>query len=394
MTLTNDQKRQLALAFVQYPEHYKPESINDSHLCRFNGGKTRALVCVKSVDSGKRRPCIGFYFISPDKDENLRILRRSELPKGFYLNEDLVTDSQTGWVPFCRRDCETAVEMFRQIVSPGSRHSEWKQMFEFLKTWGRNHLGCQEEYYSSENWNMKDQVACQCNTADCATDEETSPAEEVAEVLVDNVLSAPADPFAGGCKASVVSVEQLLQMNLSIPSYQRPYKWTRRNVEELLQDIRESLKESHQKYRIGTVILDASCGGGRFGIVDGQQRVLTLLLINRLLNHIRRNKVCPQILGDAQTLSFLSSSYVSRKNLHENYAVVRNCLAKDYALRKRIVSAFNTTLEVVVVKVDELSEAFQLFDSQNTRGRALDPHDLFKGISFARDGTEGEGPRC
>lgn len=35
-------------------------------------------------------------------------------------------------------------------------------------------------------------------------------------------------------------------------------------------------------------------------------------------------------------------------------------------------------LEVVVLKVNEISEAFQLFDSQNTRGRALDPHDLLK----------------
>jgi len=33
---------------------------------------------------------------------------------------------------------------------------------------------------------------------------------------------------------------------------------------------------------------------------------------------------------------------------------------------------------VVVLTVNELSEAFQLFDSQNTRGRELDPHDLLK----------------
>ena len=35
-------------------------------------------------------------------------------------------------------------------------------------------------------------------------------------------------------------------------------------------------------------------------------------------------------------------------------------------------------LEVVIIYVDKESEAFQLFDSQNTRGRALDPHDLLK----------------
>ena len=35
-------------------------------------------------------------------------------------------------------------------------------------------------------------------------------------------------------------------------------------------------------------------------------------------------------------------------------------------------------LEFVVVTVDEVSAAFQLFDSQNTRGKTLDPHDLLK----------------
>jgi hypothetical protein len=37
-----------------------------------------------------------------------------------------------------------------------------------------------------------------------------------------------------------------------------------------------------------------------------------------------------------------------------------------------------TILEVVVIYVKKESEAFQLFDSQNARGKALDPHDLLK----------------
>ncbi len=40
--------------------------------------------------------------------------------------------------------------------------------------------------------------------------------------------------------------------------------------------------------------------------------------------------------------------------------------------------AFDDTLEVVVISVGKVSEAFQLFDSQNTRGKVLDPHDLLK----------------
>ena len=40
--------------------------------------------------------------------------------------------------------------------------------------------------------------------------------------------------------------------------------------------------------------------------------------------------------------------------------------------------ALSNVLEMVVIQVGKESEAFQLFDSQNTRGRALDPHDLLK----------------
>jgi hypothetical protein len=204
------------------------------------------------------------------------------------------------------------------------------------------------------------------------------------EELVDNVLAPGGDPFPENCSAVVVTVEKLLRMNLRIPEYQRPYKWTRRSVEELMQDIRDSVEvpdgSEHMplKHRLGTVIVDASSTDGTYEIVDGQQRILTLLLINRILNGIRKNKVNCPLLEDKVTMSVLSRSRISRKNLHENYAVVKSYLGKDYEFRKKLVVAFNSTLEMVVVKVSELSEAFQLFDSQNTRGRALDPHDLLK----------------
>jgi len=214
------------------------------------------------------------------------------------------------------------------------------------------------------------------------------------EELVDNVLASAVNPFSADCRAVVITVEKLLLMNLRIPEYQRPYKWTRRNVEELMQDITASVETSDDsasslKYRLGTVILHASDQDGKLDVVDGQQRILTLLLINRLLNEIRKNKVNPPILEDDMTMKFLSRNRISRKNLHENYAVVKSCLAKNYELRRKLVVAFNDTLEMVAIKVDELPEAFQLFDSQNTRGRALDPHDLLKAFHLRAMSQKG-----
>ena len=218
----------------------------------------------------------------------------------------------------------------------------------------------------------------------------------VEEELVDNALVSEDDPFASGERAVVVTVERLLRMNLRIPEYQRPYKWTRRNVEELMRDISDAVKDigdpgaTPLKYRLGTVIVDSSNRSGKFDVVDGQQRILTLLLVNRLLNGIRNNKVNPPLLDDDMTMKFLSRSRISRKNLNENYEVVKSCLAKNYELRKKLIEAFNSTLEMVVVKVNELSEAFQLFDSQNTRGRAIQDICGVKGCRYKRKKGAGE----
>ena len=211
----------------------------------------------------------------------------------------------------------------------------------------------------------------------------SSPRAADNEELVDNAVSPAGNPFPADRRAVIVTLEKLLLMNLRIPECQRPYKWTRRNVEELMQDITDAVNTSddskpHSKYRLGTIILHASDQDGKFDVVDGQQRILTLLLINRILNEIRKNKVNPPLLEDETTMKFLSRNRISRKNLHENYAMVKSCLVKNYELRRKLVGAFSDTLEMVAIKVDELFEAFQLFDSQNTRGRALDPHDLLK----------------
>ena len=60
-------------------------------------------------------------------------------------------------------------------------------------------------------------------------------------------------------KPEIKSVDELLSVALEIPDYQRPYKWTDKNITELILDIQKSaeerLKYTNFKYRIGTVIL-------------------------------------------------------------------------------------------------------------------------------------------
>ena len=176
-------------------------------------------------------------------------------------------------------------------------------------------------------------------------------------------------------EARVLSIDQLLGWELRIPPYQRPYKWTKKNITDLLLDIETSIREAKKykdfKYRVGTVILHANTEEGKltYDIVDGQQRILSFLLLLR----------CLKCGVDSSLLKHKFSSKVTQKNLHENYQAIQEWFAfASTGMRKDFKQAMKEHLEVVVITVDEISEAFQLFDSQNSRGRALYPHDLLK----------------
>lgn len=169
----------------------------------------------------------------------------------------------------------------------------------------------------------------------------------------------------------IISVSDCLKKNINIPNYQRPYKWGVKNITDLLLDIENAISEQRVhtdfKYRIGTVILHRD--GEVLNIVDGQQRLISLTLLNYYLDADFNNSIISETFSDIITLN----------NIHNNY----QCIKEWFSLRNNeeilaFKNAMNNILEVVVIYVVKESEAFQLFDSQNTRGRALDPHDLLK----------------
>ena len=60
--------------------------------------------------------------------------------------------------------------------------------------------------------------------------------------------------------AEIKSINELLNMKLDIPDYQRPYKWDIQNIDDLLSDITNAISDADRyrtdfKYRIGTIIL-------------------------------------------------------------------------------------------------------------------------------------------
>lgn len=172
-------------------------------------------------------------------------------------------------------------------------------------------------------------------------------------------------------KIEIISVSNCLRKNLSIPEYQRPYKWGVQNITDLLLDIEHAISEHRLytdfKYRIGTIILHKD--GNTLHVVDGQQRIISLTLLNHYIDAEFDNSILQDKFTDNITL----------RHINENY----QCIKEWFSLRQNeeieaFMNAMKDILEVVIIYVDKESEAFQLFDSQNTRGRALDPHDLLK----------------
>ena len=97
---------------------------------------------------------------------------------------------------------------------------------------------------------------------------------------------------------------------LHIPEYQRPYKWTVKNANLLLSDIMEAMNENRLVYRVGTLILHKN--KDFYDIVDGQQRVITFLL---LFHALLKNPNLQEF--------WLSDNPITRYNLQLNYSSLK-----------------------------------------------------------------------
>ncbi|GHV69290.1 hypothetical protein FACS1894199_17750 [Bacteroidia bacterium] len=188
-----------------------------------------------------------------------------------------------------------------------------------------------------------------------------------------------------------IKVKELLQKgNLHIPHYQRPYKWTEKNVNQLIDDI--LLHKAKSAYRIGTLVVhlhwqnsnkeeitekefDEKGGNKILDIVDGQQRTITLALIIHALTNSEHKGI--KELADFKTnlINLPFSNDISKANIQNNYKAIER---RTNEFDEDTILFFFNKCELVEVILADISEAFQFFDSQNARGKDLEPHDLLK----------------
>lgn len=178
-------------------------------------------------------------------------------------------------------------------------------------------------------------------------------------------------------KHEITSLRDVLDIELRIPSYQRPYRWSAKSCNILFQDLLDAFKSGINEYRVGTIILRKD--NNNYDVVDGQQRLTTLSILLYCLNQ-------PEVKLLSQSYSSLSDEAIIR-----NYEVLaQNVNELAQHTQNDFINFLKYKCELVKIVTDDEQEAFQFFDSQNSRGKALAPHDLLKAYHLREMNNESE----
>ena len=166
----------------------------------------------------------------------------------------------------------------------------------------------------------------------------------------------------------IETLSDIFKIDMNIPNYQRPYVWTVESASRLYNDIFDAYSSGIKEYRIGNLILNKNIE--KYEIVDGQQRITTLILIIKCLgsdNHIK----CL-----IEKLNYTENSYCSIKN---NYNILKRLINRvDKNKIDEITKYILENCTMVKIVTDDLQQSFTIFDSQNSRGKSLNPHDILK----------------
>lgn len=181
---------------------------------------------------------------------------------------------------------------------------------------------------------------------------------------------------------------------IGLPSYQRPYVWSDEKIKQLFQDWVEHFFDFMQGdyrfndnaplYYMGTVLLykksinnytiegDANVAIDNehaYEIIDGQQRITTLLLLDYKI------KQTSSILSDSNW-NLVYTSAISSANIKRNLQLFdKQHLFSN--IKRRLDEIFEKLI-FTIVETDSEDDAFTFFDSQNNRGVSLDAVDFLK----------------
>lgn len=244
-------------------------------------------------------------------------------------------------------------------------------------------------------------------------------------------------------KKSLTTLLGQQEEQFRIPHYQRPYSWTFEQIDDLWDDLVENAADGHF---LGSLVLAAE-DESRPQVIDGQQRLTTLMMLLSVLRDAcvdrgmskDANRIQSRLTSDPfaegddywkfktgpanwpifrdfvlrepvdpkrrtpNDIGILSTHQHDRnKPLLANLGRLRSHLQEELARhgedgQAKWLSEFSVGLmknvELVVIKVRHLADAFLLFETLNDRGLQLSAADLLKSHllgQFAKSYAAGE----
>lgn len=84
------------------------------------------------------------------------------------------------------------------------------------------------------------------------------------------------------------NISQLSGMKFIIPAYQRGYRWSKNEIEKLLNDIYEfySVKKNEGEFYCLQPVVVCKKDNSKYEVIDGQQRLTTIFIILKYLSAI------------------------------------------------------------------------------------------------------------
>jgi len=163
-----------------------------------------------------------------------------------------------------------------------------------------------------------------------------------------------------------------------IPLYQRAYAWADVEIEQLIDDI---LEHNGEHYYIGSLIVYKR--NDEFEVIDGQQRLTTLLLLMIELELPVKNILsfaCRKRADD--TLSkYIEGKEILDEDLEQNLVRGRRIIAEKLSadqVDKEVLVQKLTRLRLYRIQVPPYTDLNRYFEIMNTRGEQLEQHDILK----------------
>lgn len=168
---------------------------------------------------------------------------------------------------------------------------------------------------------------------------------------------------------------------LAIPEYQRIYCWPEKNVRLLLDDLLMQDHTNHP-YHLGTIIVQFGMKqeDGKWNIIDGQQRMVTLSLLLLELGDESSPLLHERFLSKEANDFIAYNRYLIRSFIQQRGWDDIKGDKERTAKRAQIVEQLknHTTFDTLFLTSESLDLAYTFFSAQNDRGKPLTDYELLK----------------